>query len=165
MEMLVFAAGVLEWRGRRYRCALGRGGVSADKREGDGASPLGSFPLRRVLYRADRLAAPATGLPVAALVRNDGWCDDAADADYNRQVTLPYPARAERLWRRDGAYDLIVVPGYNDDPVVPGKGSAVFLHVAKPGYPPTQGCVAVAREELLEILEGCDAGTRLRIAP
>lgn len=126
---------------------------------------MGSFPLRRLLYRADRLGAPATGLPAAPLSPNDGWCDDVADASYNRQVSLPYPARAERLWRRDGLYDLIVVLGYNDHPVIPGKGSAVFLHAAKPGYPPTQGCVAVARAELLQILESCDVSTRLRIAP
>ena len=121
--------------------------------------------MRRLLYRADRLSAPTTGLPSAPLARGDGWCDDPADANYNRQVSPPYPARAERLWRQDGIYDLIVVTGYNDDPVIPLKGSAVFLHVARPDFSPTEGCVALALNDLLGILEGCDTGTRLAIGP
>jgi L,D-peptidoglycan transpeptidase YkuD (ErfK/YbiS/YcfS/YnhG family) len=115
-------------------------------------TPAGRYPLRRVLYRADRLPTPTSALPVAALAPDDGWCDDPADAAYNRPVKLPYGGRHERLWRDDGLYDVIVVIGHNDDPVVPGRGSAVFLHVAGPGYPPTDGCVALALRDLLELL-------------
>ena len=134
--------------------ALGKGGLkpAALKHEGDGASPIGVWPLRRVLYRPDRLTAPQTRLPVQPLAPDDGWCDDPADANYNRPVKHPYPASAERMWREDAVYDIVVVLGHNDDPVRPGRGSAIFLHLARPGYAPTEGCVALARADLEALL-------------
>lgn len=165
MEIRVTAAGELAWNDRRVRCALGRGGVVADKREGDGATPAGRFPLRRVLYRGDRLPPPATALPLAALTEDDGWCDDAGDPGYNRPVRLPYPASAEQLWREDHLYDVVVVLGHNDDPVTPGKGSAVFLHVAAPDLAPTAGCIAVALADLLALLAACGPGSAVEVAP
>lgn len=163
MEITVSAVGELVWDGGRHACALGRAGVTANKREGDGATPLGGFPLRIVHFRPDRLEVPVTALPTAALARDSGWCDDPADANYNRLVKLPYPARHEELWREDGIYDLIVPLGYNDDPPVAGLGSAIFLHVARPGLAPTEGCVALPREQLLALLAACDPATRLRV--
>lgn len=157
--------GVLRHGALLVPCALGRGGVRADKREGDGATPLGTFPLRRLWYRAGRLGAPVMcGLPTRAIRREDGWCDDPTSPEYNRPVTLPHAARHERLWRDDSLYDLVVELGYNDDPVVPGAGSAIFLHVARPDYGPTEGCVAVARADLLRLLSGTGPDARLRIA-
>ena len=164
MDILVSPAGVLVWQGRQIRAALGRSGVSADKREGDGATPVGSFPLRRVMFRPDRVARPETALPVRALEPDDGWCDAPGHAAYNRLVKVPFAASHEALWRDDGLYDVIVDLGYNDDPVVEGRGSAIFLHVARPDYGPTQGCVAVALPELLWLLAGCDARTRLCVS-
>ncbi|MEX2009098.1 MAG: L,D-transpeptidase family protein [Dongiaceae bacterium] len=161
MDLIVSAGGVADWGGRSFRCALGRSGIRADKREGDGATPAGCFGLRRVVYRADRLARPPTALPVAALAPEDGWCDDPADPMYNRPVRLPYAARHERLWRDDGVYDAIVVLGHNDDPVVPGHGSAIFLHVARPDYRSTEGCVALARGDLLAVLAEARPGDRM----
>ncbi|HSR55900.1 MAG TPA: L,D-transpeptidase family protein [Alphaproteobacteria bacterium] len=146
------AAGLLLHSGRTLACALGRTGIRDEKREGDGATPSGTFPLRRVLYRPDRGPRPRTCLPVAALTPDDGWCDDPADSAYNRPVQLPHGASAEHLWRDDHLYDVIVVIGHNDDPVVPGAGSAIFLHVAAPDFSPTEGCVALKKDELLEIL-------------
>lgn len=144
------------WRARcgalSWRCAVGRGGARRDKREGDGATPVGRWPLRRVLYRPDRLEAPACALPVDPLKPDDGWCDAPDDPRYNRPVTLPYPARHERLWREDALYDIVVVLGHNDDPPRAAAGSAVFLHLATPDYGPTEGCVALAREDLLTYL-------------
>jgi L,D-peptidoglycan transpeptidase YkuD (ErfK/YbiS/YcfS/YnhG family) len=161
------SAGAFELGGRITRCALGPNGVvaAADKREGDGKSPLGVWPIRRVLYRSDRGPAPRTALPVAAISPADGWCDDPADPAYNQPVALPYPASAENLWRQDEAYDLIAVLGHNDDPPAPGLGSAIFLHLAKPGYPPTQGCVALARADMEELLRLADPGSAVEIAP
>lgn len=150
--------------GRRFRCTVGRGGFVRDKREGDGATPIGRWPLRRVLYRPDRLNAPATRLPAAALSPADGWCDDPQDAAYNRPVRLPYAGRHERLWRDDALYDVIVVLGHNDDPPVPGRGSAIFLHVARPDFAPTEGCVALARDDLLELLRRAAPDTAVRVA-
>lgn len=157
MEITVSPKGWLTWPGGTVRCALGRGGVRVDKREGDGATPVGRFPLRRVLYRRDRVDPPVTGLTVQAIEAGDGWCDDAADAAYNRPVRAPFAAGHEVLWRNDELYDLVVVLGHNDDPVVPGAGSAIFLHVARPDYAPTEGCIAVKLEHLEAILYDCDA--------
>ena len=147
------------------RCALGRGGVkpAVDKREGDGASPAGVWPMRRVLWRADRLARPVTALPLAAVAETDGWCDAPTDPAYNRPVRLPYPASAERLWLAEAVYDVIVVLGHNDDPPVPGLGSAIFLHLARPGYAPTEGCVALSREDMLELLSLAKLGDAVAI--
>lgn len=152
--------------GTTVRCALGWGGLklAADKREGDGATPVGSWPLRRVFYRPDRGAAPETGLPVAAIAPDDGWCDAADDPAYNQPVRLPYPASAERMWRDDGLYDIVVVLGHNDDPVVPGAGSAIFLHLAKPDFSTTEGCVAITRADMEALLAQAAPGDRLDIA-
>lgn len=158
MDLIVSAEGWASWNGKQYRCALGPSGARREKREGDGATPTGRFPFRRLLYRADRLHPPATNLPQQAIDPADGWCDDPASPAYNRAVKLPFDASHERLWRDDGAYDLILVIGHNDDPVRPGQGSAVFIHVANPDYRPTAGCVALAREDLLEILAGAKSG-------
>ncbi|HUZ72918.1 MAG TPA: L,D-transpeptidase family protein [Stellaceae bacterium] len=161
MDLVVDAAGWAAWGDRRLRCALGRAGIAADKREGDGATPAGSLAMRRVLYRPDREQPPATALPAAPLDPADGWCDIPDDAAYNRLVRLPYRARAEALWRADGVYDLIVVLGWNDAPVVPGQGSAIFLHLARPDGAPTEGCIALARPDLLLVLAAADATSRV----
>lgn len=151
--------------GRRVRCALGRGGViaAADKREGDGATPLGAWPMLRVLFRPDRVSAPATALPVEAIKPEDGWCDDSGDDLYNRPVTLPYPASCETMWREDELYDVVVILAHNDDPPVPGLGSAIFLHCAKPDYSPTEGCVALAKADLLELLSVARPGDAIEV--
>ena len=159
------ADGFLDLGARRVRCALGKGGVTpaADKREGDGASPAGVWPIRRVLYRPDRGGAPATTLPVQALKPEDGWCDSPDDPDYNRPIKLPHPASFERMWRDDGLYDLVVVLGHNDDPPAPQMGSCIFLHLARPDYEPTQGCVAAARADLEALLAAARPGDAVEI--
>jgi L,D-peptidoglycan transpeptidase YkuD (ErfK/YbiS/YcfS/YnhG family) len=148
------ALGLFSYGGVKVRCAVGRTGVlpASDKREGDGASPIGRWPIRRVMWRADKLNAPITKLPIAPIRPMDGWCDAADDARYNQPVTHPYPASAEKLWRDDDVYDVIVVLGHNDCPVVAGMGSAIFLHVARVDYGTTQGCVALALPDLLAML-------------
>jgi L,D-peptidoglycan transpeptidase YkuD (ErfK/YbiS/YcfS/YnhG family) len=160
------ANGWLEFGGRTVRSALGRSGViaAADKREGDGATPLGDWPIRRVLYRPDRGPPPITALPLQPITPDDGWCDAPDDPAYNRPVLLPYPASAERLWRDDDLYDRVVVLAHNDDPPVPGLGSCIFLHVARPGYGPTEGCIALAREDLDALLALARPGDVLRVA-
>ena len=146
-----------------WRCALGRGGISADKVEGDGCTPAGRFPIRRLFYRPDRVRGIACRFPLQPISPSDGWCDDPADAAYNRLVTRPYPARHETLWREDQLYDLILVIGHNDAPVVPGKGSAVFLHLASPDYRPTEGCVAFKRSDFVVLLGALDDTTEIVI--
>lgn len=144
--------GILRLGPLAWRCALGRGGIRAGKREGDGATPVGMLPLRRLLYRADRVAPPVCRVPVEPLSPEDGWCDDPGDAAYNRHVRLPCPARHERLWREDPLYDLIGVLGWNDDPVERGRGSAIFLHLARPDLAPTEGCIALPERDLRALL-------------
>lgn len=165
MIYVATADGWLDLGVRRVRCALGPAGVvaAADKREGDGASPAGVWPIRRALYRPDRGPAPATALPLAAIAEDDGWCDAPEDPAYNRPVRLPYAASAERMWRDDHLYDLVLILGHNDDPPVPGLGSAIFLHLAKPDYAPTHGCVAVAREDLEALLRAAKPGDAVAI--
>ena len=160
MIFTAFSDGWLAMGEREVRCALGPAGMAAAplKREGDGATPIGAWPIRKVYYRPDRGEAPATALPAQALKPGDGWCDAPEDPAYNRPVTLPYPASAEPMWREDEVYDLVVVLGHNDDPPTPGLGSAIFLHIARPDYPPTQGCVALARNDLEALLAMAQPG-------
>jgi L,D-peptidoglycan transpeptidase YkuD (ErfK/YbiS/YcfS/YnhG family) len=148
----LISVGNLTFRGETFRAALGRGGVRVDKREGDGGTPAGVLPLRRVLYRPDRVAAPLSAVSVLPLAPADGWCDDPAYAEYNKPVHLPVNASAEMLWRDDALYDIIGVLGWNDQPVRPGLGSAIFLHVAAPDFTPTEGCIALARDDLQHVL-------------
>ena len=147
----------------RWRCALGRSGVADNKVEGDGLTPAGEYPLRRLLYRADRLALPRTGLRGRPIGPHDGWCDDPESPSYNRWVRIPNEWRCEQLWREDGLYDLVVPIGYNDDPPEGEWGSAIFLHIAKDDYSPTQGCVAFKREDLLELVTLIGPGTKINV--
>lgn len=160
------SSGILRWPSGEARCALGRSGVTpaSAKVEGDGASPLGLWPMRQVFWRPDRLPHPETALPADPLLREAGWCDDPASLLYNCPVLLPFEASHEKLWREDHVYDLIVVLGYNDAPIIAGKGSAVFLHLARPDYAPTEGCVACALPDLLALLAAAKVGDALEIA-
>jgi L,D-peptidoglycan transpeptidase YkuD (ErfK/YbiS/YcfS/YnhG family) len=155
--------GVLQFEGREYPCALGRGGIQQTKREGDGATPAGTFALRQVFYRPDRLAPPSCELPMRALTANDGWCDDPAHPDYNRLVGLPFAASHEAMWRTDNLYDVVIVIGHNDDPPRASLGSAIFIHCATADYGPTEGCVALARETLVALLPRLTPDTVLQV--
>lgn len=167
MIFVATADGQFDIGGRKVRCALGPAGLkpAADKREGDLASPIGVWPIREVLYRPDRGGPPQTALPVRPIARDDGWCDAPTDPAYNRPVKLPYPASTETMWRDDHLYDLVVVLGHNDDPVVPGLGSCIFLHLARDGYEPTHGCVAVTRPDLEDFLSRAKPGDAVEIRP
>lgn len=156
------------------RCALGRGGRTVRKREGDGATPIGRWAVRAILVRPDglipvrRLALP---VPVAPIARKDGWCDAAGDRNYNRPVRHPYPASAERLWRADHLYDVVVVLGYNDRPRRRGAGSAIFLHLMRRhGHnawdgeiAPTEGCIGLAARDLRVVLGRLRRGSAVRV--
>ena len=158
------ARGELIFGSKRYPCALGKDGMTHAKIEGDHKTPAGEFPLRSVFYRFDKLNAPLyTEVPMMALLEEDGWCDDPRDKLYNKPVMLPYHASTESLWRDDDIYDVIVVLGHNDDPAKAGKGSAIFLHVANDDFKGTEGCIALKKEDLLEILPILKSDTTLKI--
>jgi len=155
----IYSSGKAIFKEKEYRCAIGKNGVTENKTEGDGKTPIGCFEIKKVLYRKDRIKKPQTKLLVEAIEENDGWCDDVNDKNYNRQIKLPYNAHCEKLWRDDEIYDIIVVLGFNDNPVILGKGSAIFLHIAGKDYSPTSGCIALSKKDLLEILKDCDKNT------
>jgi L,D-peptidoglycan transpeptidase YkuD (ErfK/YbiS/YcfS/YnhG family) len=163
-ENLEYRGGRLRWSKGSVPAGAGRSGVRADKHEGDGATPAGIYPLISIFYRADRIEPPRSQLPVTALAPNDAWVDDPGDANYNRLVILPYPASAEPLWLEDSLYDALVVIGYNTDPVVPGAGSAIFLHIATSDFAPTAGCIAVAKGVLLGLLPLLGPGSTITIS-
>lgn len=146
-------------------CALGACGIVSRKREGDGGSPRGRFRLRGGGYRADHLPIrPRTALPLRPIHRDDGWCDDRKDRRYNRPLRLPAPGvSAEAMWRSDNLYDVVLDIDYNRAPIRPGHGSAIFMHVARDGYRPTEGCVALARADLVRLLRRLGPRTYLRI--
>jgi L,D-peptidoglycan transpeptidase YkuD (ErfK/YbiS/YcfS/YnhG family) len=151
---------------KEYHCATGKGGIRTDKREGDGATPVGVFPLREMYWRPDKFAAqPVTALPAIALNEAMGWCDAPEAPEYNQHVTLPFTPSHEKLWREDDVYDVVIVIGYNDAPVVAGAGSAIFMHLARPNYEGTEGCIAVTREDMLEILAQLTPQSRVIVPP
>ena len=169
MEILVTAAGIgatrgwCAWAGQRVPCALGRAGVRRVKHEGDGATPVGRWPVRHVLYRGDRLDPGPLALPARAIRHRDGWSDDPRDPRYNRAVPLPSRFGHECLWRADRLYDVILVLGYNDAPAVPGRGSAIFLHRARDDLGPTEGCVALRGTDLMRLVGALDASSAVRV--
>ena len=144
--------------------ALGRGGIKANKREGDGGTPRGTFTLRRLWWRADRVPRPRTGLPVRRIRPSDGWCEDPNDRRYNRPVDVPKNSTADRLWRTDALYDLIIEISHNTRPRVTGRGSAVFVHVARQKFAPTAGCIALQADTLRRLVERLGPHTRIEIA-
>ena len=151
-------AGPLAWP-----VALGRGGILANKREGDGATPRGVFRLLRLWWRADRDPRPVTRLPVRRIAPDDAWNEDPADRRYNRPVKLVPGNQADRLRRDDQLYDFIIEIDHNTRPRVARRGSAVFIHVARPGLAPTAGCVAMPKARLRRLLEKLEPGTRIHI--
>lgn len=134
-------------------CALGRSGTGRAKREGDGRTPVGRYRVLAALYRPDRMARPATGLPLGQIRPDLGWSDDPGDRRYNRPIPLPTTCGHERMWRDDALYDLVLDLSYNRGPIVPGRGSAIFVHSARPGFRPTEGCVAVERSRIRQLAE------------
>jgi L,D-peptidoglycan transpeptidase YkuD (ErfK/YbiS/YcfS/YnhG family) len=155
--------GILRFGQITVPCALGRSGIVARKKEGDGATPTGRFELLHVYYRADRSLPPSTSLPLEPLTLMSGWCDDPAHRLYNRPVSLPFPASHEKMWRDDRLYDVVVVMDCNMHPAVKGKGSAIFFHIAREDYRPTEGCVAIAPEHMRLILSKVGVGAAMVI--
>lgn len=160
------ARGKFSGGGLTCRCALGKGGIVGAnlKREGDGATPLGLWAMKRVFYRPDRVKRPETGLPVVPLRPHDGWCDAPTHPLYNRPVTLPFAASHEALWRDDHVYDLIVELGHNDAPPKPGLGSAIFFHLAHVDYRPTEGCIAIDLPDMITALALSGPGAAIEVS-
>ncbi len=165
-HIVVTSSSSLTFNGKTFRCAIGKNGfIEGERTEGSGTTPVGEFPLRECLYRADRLKAPLTVLSLLPIAKDDGWCDDPDHPQYNQPIKLPFEFSHETLWREEHVYDIIVPIGYNDDPIYIGEGSAIFFHIAKPDYSPTEGCVAVSMEDMLYILENITPESEIHITP
>ncbi len=146
-----------------FPCALGKSGKTYMKREGDAASPKGTWQPLQLFYRADRMRRPKTGLKSRPIRPMDGWCDAVLDRNYNRLISHPYPASAERLWRQDHLYDLLVILNHNSNPRRQGHGSAIFIHAAALDYSPTEGCIALSPEHLKILVAHMNPRTRITI--
>jgi L,D-peptidoglycan transpeptidase YkuD (ErfK/YbiS/YcfS/YnhG family) len=147
----------------QFPCALGKGGATIKKREGDGSTPLGTFRLRRLWYRADQIRRPLTGLMIRQTKPRDGWCDEPRHRRYNKPVQLPFAASHEKMWRDDSLYDCVIEIGWNDQPAIPGRGSAIFMHIARSGYKPTEGCVALSAKSMNKLIRRIGPKTRIVI--
>ena len=159
----VTSDGWLSYHDDRIRCALGKNGVTDDKREGDSKTPLGQYPLRELYYRPDRLAALTSPFTPQPITQTIGWCDDPTHISYNLPVALPFSASHETLWREDDRYNIIIPMGYNDAPPIAGKGSAIFFHIASEHYEGTEGCVAISQHDMIILLDKIDAHTEIRV--
>lgn len=155
--------GILRLGNLRVPCALGRSGITHNKREGDGGTPVGRFELIEIRYRADRIHRPRTTLPLRASQPLDGWCDAVGDRNYNRPVRMPYPKSAETMWRADNLYDVVVILDWNVSRRSQGRGSAIFFHLARPGFTPTEGCVAVRLPDMRRILQRLRRGAAIEV--
>ena len=147
----------------RFTCAIGRAGLTTNKIEGDHKTPVGEFKFNKIYYRKDRLGEMLFKIPFAIIEENDGWCDDPKSKLYNQHIQFPFDASAERLFRDDDLYDIICVLNYNTNPIVPGKGSAIFLHICKPNFAGTEGCVAIEKKNILKLVNLIDFNTKLII--
>lgn len=165
MDLVVKNPNLAVWGSKSFHCAVGRNGIiaAADKREGDGKTPAGRWPMREVFYRADRLEKPTTSLPIRPLDPNDGWCEVPDDQNYNKLIRHPYPSVTDKMWREDHIYDIVVVLGHNDRPVVPGLGSAIFFHIARPDYSSSAGCVTLVLDDVLTVLREADVNTCVEV--
>ena len=163
MHIIVESPTKLIFAGKTYSCVVGRGGIGVKTSEGGGVTPVGWYPLRSLRYRAELLRKPQTYLPSQPIFTQDGWCDDPTHSEYNRPIRRPFNASHEKLWRSDGLYNIIIILGFNDNPPVPGLGSAIFIHVKSPASYPTEGCVALSQNDLLDVLQKCSTNTFIHI--
>ena len=145
----------------RLKCAIGKRGISNKKKEGDYCTPKGILKFKAVFYRKDRVPKIKTQLKKVAITKNMGWCDEPKSKSYNKLVKFPFSYSAEKLYKRNSIYDIIVITNYNIRPTIKNKGSAIFLHIAKKNYTPTKGCIAVSKKDLKLLLKFIDKKTKL----
>ena len=145
-------------------CSIGKGGITENKVEGDFCTPAGIWPLKRVFFREDRIKEPETELQTFSISKTMGWSDDPNDKkSYNTLIKKPHSYSHEDLWRSDNIYDIIVELGYNDNPPIIGKGSAIFMHLARDNFEPTAGCVALKSFDLISLLSLVKRGDLVNI--
>ena len=147
----------------KLKCCVGKKGVSKNKLEGDFQTPSGKFNLGNLYWRSDRVKKPETKLICKKIEKNMGWCNDSKSKRYNREINFPFKYKAEKLYRRDGIYDILINIKYNYLTTVKKKGSAIFLHIASKKYKSTKGCVAIRKKDFLKILPLINKKTKILI--
>ena len=145
-----------------FKCSIGKRGLKSKKVEGDNSTPKGNFKIGKVYYRSDRVNRPETILETKIITKNMGWCDDPYNKNYNKEIILSKKNRGEKLYRKDGIYDILIVIEYNTKKIQPFKGSAIFIHLTK-NYKPTQGCIALKKNDLLILLKIIDKNSKIKI--
>ena len=148
----------------KLRCAIGKRGITYKKKEGDQKTPKGTFSFKSIFYRKDRMRNLKTTIKKKIITKNMGWCDDSNSKYYNKLIKLPFKKKAEKMWLEDRIYDVLVVIDYNIKPVIKNKGSAIFLHIAKKNYPPTKGCIAINKKDILFLINKINNKTKLIIS-
>jgi len=161
--IIVKKTGYLKYKNFRFKCALGKNGIKKKIKEGDDITPKGTFQIKAVYYRKDKIKKILTSIKTRIIKKNMGWCDDPKSAAYNQLINLPNKVGYERLYRKDNIYDLIIILNYNMTPIVKNKGSAIFIHIAKKNYSPTKGCIALSKIDLLKILYNINKNTKIKI--
>jgi len=161
--IIVKNPGLLKYKNLQFRCALGKLGIQKKRHEGDLITPKGKFRLTKIYYRSDRIKKINSPLKKIKIKKNMGWCDDTESRHYNKQIKINKNYSYEKLYRKDNVYDIIVVLNYNLNPIRRGKGSAIFLHVAKRNYNKTHGCVALKKNELLYLLSKIKKNTQIKL--
>ena len=161
--IIVKKSGYLNYKNFKFRCALGKNGIKKKVKEGDFVTPKGKYRLIKIYYRPDRIKKINSPLKRVRIKKNMGWCDDVNSKYYNKQIKINNKISHEKLYRKDSLYDIIVVLNYNLNPTIRGKGSAIFLHVAKKNYSKTQGCIALKRNELLNLISKIKKNTQIKI--
>ena len=153
----------ITFKDKQFQCSIGKSGFSKNKREGDGCTPVGTFYIENVYYRADKIKSLETNIDKVRINKIDGWCDDPSQKEYNQLIKFPYNFSAEKLYRDDTLYDLVCVLNYNTNPITPGLGSAIFMHIAQDDYRPTEGCIGLKQDDLLYLLNFINNKTKIII--
>tara|TARA_B100002052_G_C15410618_1_gene388210 strand:+ start:31 stop:522 length:492 start_codon:yes stop_codon:yes gene_type:complete len=153
----------LTYKEYKIKCAVGKRGIKIKKREGDLITPKGSFRIRGVFYRKDKIKTLKSRIKIKPIKKNMGWCDDPKSEKYNKLINYPFNHNSEKLYRTDNIYDIIVVLNFNMNPIKKNKGSAIFIHVAKKKFSPTKGCVAIKKNELKKLLENISHKSIIKI--
>jgi L,D-peptidoglycan transpeptidase YkuD (ErfK/YbiS/YcfS/YnhG family) len=161
--IIVKKSGYLQYKNLKFRCALGKAGIKKKEKEGDSITPKGTFKIIRMYYRPDRIKNITAKIKKIKIKQNMGWCDDSKSHFYNQQIKLPSKYSYEKLFRNDNLYDLILVINYNINPTIKNKGSAIFIHVANNSYKKTEGCIALKKGHLIELISKIKTNTKIKI--
>ena len=153
----------LFFNNNKLQCAIGRNGLTRNKKEGDLHTPIGKFHFNKVYYRADKLGNMKFKIENSIIKKDDGWCDDQDSEFYNQHIKFPFKGSAEHLYREDSIYDIVCTLNYNTSPIIPGRGSAIFLHIARHDFAGTEGCIAIEKDALLEIVTNITNDSKISI--